>query len=377
MLCGCRQRNSARERCDEPGRGNAGNDRSRDGGAVPSAQPVRMVGAGGGGSDSRGARASGVHFWTPEGKRYIDFNSQLMCVNAGHGHPAIIKAIQDQAAALAYTNPFMASEARARLGAKLAEITPGDMDVFFFTNGGAECNENAIRIARAVTGRHKILARYRSYHGGTAGSLTLTGDPRRWAAEPGIPGVVHVLDPVSRHAARLGHGGAGPALPRGGDRARGAEAHRRVHPRDHQRHQRHHRPAGRLPAGRARAVRQARHPDDLRRGDGRLRPHRQVVRRRSLEGRAGPDDHGQGPDERLRAAWRRGHAPRYCRSLQGEGLQRRPHLQQPPAWLRHGAGHDQGLRGRGPDRERREDGRRDGPAAPGTGGEAPVGGRGT
>ena len=141
------------------------------------------------------ARARGIYFWTPEDKRYIDFNSQLMCVNAGHGHPRIIKAIQDQAAALAYTNPFMASEPRARLGAKLAQITPGDMDVFFFTNGGAEGNENAIRIARAVTGRHKILARYRSYHGGTAGSLTLTGDPRRWAAEPGIPGVVHVLDP--------------------------------------------------------------------------------------------------------------------------------------------------------------------------------------
>ncbi|MEZ5289922.1 MAG: aminotransferase class III-fold pyridoxal phosphate-dependent enzyme [Vicinamibacterales bacterium] len=141
------------------------------------------------------ARAKGVHFWTPEGKRYIDFNSQLMCVNAGHGHPAIIKAVQDQAAALAYANPFMASEPRARLGAKLAEITPGDLEVFFFTNGGAESNENAIRIARAVTGRHKVLARYRSYHGGTAGALTLTGDPRRWAAEPGIPGVVHVLDP--------------------------------------------------------------------------------------------------------------------------------------------------------------------------------------
>jgi taurine--2-oxoglutarate transaminase len=141
------------------------------------------------------ARAKGVHFWTPEGKRYIDFNSQLMCVNAGHGHPAIIKAIQDQAAQLAYMNPFMATEPRARLGRKLAEITPGDLEVFFFTNGGAEANENAIRIARAVTGRHKILARYRSYHGGTAGALTLTGDPRRWAPEPGIPGVVHVLDP--------------------------------------------------------------------------------------------------------------------------------------------------------------------------------------
>lgn len=141
------------------------------------------------------ASAKGIYFWTPEGKRYIDFNSQLMCVNAGHGHPAIVKAVQDQAAQLAYMNPFMASEPRARLGAKLAELTPGDMDVFFFTNGGAEANENAIRIARAVTGRHKILARYRSYHGGTAGALTLTGDPRRWGAEPGIPGVVHVLDP--------------------------------------------------------------------------------------------------------------------------------------------------------------------------------------
>jgi taurine--2-oxoglutarate transaminase len=141
------------------------------------------------------ARAQGVHFWTPEGKRYIDFNSQLMCVNAGHGHPVIIKAIQDQAATLAYANPFMATEPRARLGARLAAITPGDLEVFFFTNGGAEANENAIRIARAVTGRHKIMARYRGYHGGTAGALTLTGDPRRWAAEPGIPGVIHVLDP--------------------------------------------------------------------------------------------------------------------------------------------------------------------------------------
>ncbi len=141
------------------------------------------------------ARAKGVHFWTPEGKRYIDFNSQLMCVNAGHGDPRIIKAIQDQAATLAYANPFMATEVRARLGQKLAEITPGDIDVFFFTNGGAEANENAVRIARLVTGRHKILARYRSYHGGTAGSLTLTGDPRRWAMEPGLPGVIHVPHP--------------------------------------------------------------------------------------------------------------------------------------------------------------------------------------
>ncbi len=141
------------------------------------------------------ARAKGIYFWTPEGKRFIDFNSQLMCVNIGHGDERVVRAIQEQVAVLAYANPFMATEPRARLGAKLAEIAPGDIDVFFFTNGGAEANENAIKLARLATGRHKILARYRSYHGGTAGSMTLTGDPRRWAAEPGIPGVVHVLDP--------------------------------------------------------------------------------------------------------------------------------------------------------------------------------------
>lgn len=140
------------------------------------------------------ARAKGIHFWTPEGKRFIDFNSQLMCVNIGHGDERVIRAITEQASTLAYANPFMATEARARLGEKLAQIAPGDVDAFFFTNGGAEANENAIRVARMVTGRHKIAVRYRSYHGGTAGSLTLTGDPRRWAAEPGIPGVVRIPD---------------------------------------------------------------------------------------------------------------------------------------------------------------------------------------
>ena len=141
------------------------------------------------------ARAKGIYFWTPEGKRFIDFNSQLMCVNIGHGEPRVIKAIQDQAATLAYANPFMATEVRARLGQKLAQIAPGDIDVFFFTNGGAEATENAIRIARLATGRHKILARYRSYHGGTGAALTATGDPRRWALEPGFPGIIHVPHP--------------------------------------------------------------------------------------------------------------------------------------------------------------------------------------
>ena len=141
------------------------------------------------------ARGKGVYFWTPEGKRYIDFNSQLMCVNIGHGDERVIRAIKAQADALPYANPFMATEPRAKLGARLAELAPGDIDVFFFTNGGAEANENAMKIARAYTGRHKILARYRSYHGGTHGAMALTGDPRRWSTEPGVPGVIHVLDP--------------------------------------------------------------------------------------------------------------------------------------------------------------------------------------
>src|SRR5208337_4212491 len=107
------------------------------------------------------ARAKGIYFWTPEGKRFIDFNSQLMSVNIGHGDERVIRAIKEQAEALCYANPFMAHEP----GAKLAEICPGDIDTFFFTNGGAEANENAIKLARFFTGRHKIMARYRSYHG--------------------------------------------------------------------------------------------------------------------------------------------------------------------------------------------------------------------
>jgi taurine--2-oxoglutarate transaminase len=158
------------------------------------------------------AGAKGCWFWTPEGKRYLDFNSQLMCVNIGHGDERVIRAIAQQAETLAYANPFMATEARARLGRKLAEICPGDIEVFFFTNGGAEANENAIKIARQFTGRHKILSFYRSYHGGTAGSMMLTGDPRRWHSEPGMPGVVHVLNPY--HGVQRGWDTAEVALAR-------------------------------------------------------------------------------------------------------------------------------------------------------------------
>jgi len=139
-------------------------------------------------------RAEGIYFYAPDGTRYIDFNSQLMSVNIGHSDPRVVKAIQEQAAKLCYVTPGgMTTEPRARLGAKLAELTPGDIDVFFFTNGGAESVENAFKIARAYTGRYKILSRYRSYHGATAAAMAATGEPRSWA-QPPLPGMVHFAD---------------------------------------------------------------------------------------------------------------------------------------------------------------------------------------
>jgi len=140
-------------------------------------------------------RGEGIYFWDAEGKRYIDMNSQLMCVNIGHGDKRVIEAIKRQADELVYAGPGMATAVRARVGKMLADLTPGDLNRFFFTLGGAEANENAIRIARVVTGRQKIMVRYRAYHGATAGAISLTGDPRRWANEPGIPGVVRFFDP--------------------------------------------------------------------------------------------------------------------------------------------------------------------------------------
>src|SRR5512147_1981976 len=139
-------------------------------------------------------RAEGVYLYTPEGKRILDFNSQLMSVNIGHGDRRVVDAITAQATKLQYVQPAFATEVRARLGAKLAEIMPGDLDKVFFTLGRAEAIENAIKLARHVTGRYKILARYRSYHGATFGAMTLTGDPRRWSNEPGLVGVVRYPD---------------------------------------------------------------------------------------------------------------------------------------------------------------------------------------
>jgi len=139
--------------------------------------------------------AEGVYFWDATGKRYIDFSAQLMNLNIGHQHPRVIEAIKEQAERLCYAHPGLATEPRGRLGELLAEVTPKNLQKSFFCLGGAEANENAIKMARMYTGRRKILAHYISYHGATHGAIALTGDNRRWAVEPTMPGVVHVLNP--------------------------------------------------------------------------------------------------------------------------------------------------------------------------------------
>jgi taurine---2-oxoglutarate transaminase len=142
-------------------------------------------------------RAKGVYFWDVDDKRYLDFNSMTMCVNIGHGDERVIRAIQQQAAELAYAAPGMATKVRALASKAIADVSPGSkLTKVLFTLGGADANENAIKIARAHTGRHKILTRYRSYHGATAGAMAATGDPRRVVWEPNLmSGVVHFLDP--------------------------------------------------------------------------------------------------------------------------------------------------------------------------------------
>ncbi len=142
-------------------------------------------------------RAQGIYFWDVDGKRYIDFSSQLMNMNIGHGHPRVIAAITEQAEKLAFAYPGTAHEAKGQCAEKLAEVTPGDLNKVLFTLGGAEAIENAIKIARQYTGRHKIVTRYRSYHGATYGAATAGGDPRRLPNEPGISGIVRVHDPYA------------------------------------------------------------------------------------------------------------------------------------------------------------------------------------
>ncbi len=140
-------------------------------------------------------RAEGIHFWDADGKRYIDFCAGLLCINIGHGNQHVLGAMKEQMAKFTYVPPSFATEPKSRLAGMISEVTPGDLDHVFFTNAGAEAIENAIKAARKFTGRHKIYSRWRSYHGATAGAITLTGDPRRWYAEPGIPGVVKFFGP--------------------------------------------------------------------------------------------------------------------------------------------------------------------------------------
>jgi taurine--2-oxoglutarate transaminase len=141
-------------------------------------------------------RANGVYFWDVDEKRYLDFNSMVMCVNIGHGDERVINAISDQARELTFAGPGMATKPRAMLGKLLTEVVPQGLTKFLYTLGGADANENAVKLARAYTGKHKILTRYRSYHGASYGAIALTGDPRRYAWEPSVmPGVVHFLDP--------------------------------------------------------------------------------------------------------------------------------------------------------------------------------------
>jgi taurine--2-oxoglutarate transaminase len=143
------------------------------------------------------ARAEGVYFWDADGKRYIDWSSQLVNVNVGHGHPHVIKAIQEQIARLSFAHPGIATEPRARLAEMMAEIMPGDLNKVFFTLGGADAIENALKMARMSTGRQKVLGRYRAYHGATFGSMSVGGDVRRLPNEPGVPWTVHFHDPYA------------------------------------------------------------------------------------------------------------------------------------------------------------------------------------
>jgi taurine--2-oxoglutarate transaminase len=147
------------------------------------------------------AGAEGAHFWDDQGNRYLDFSSQLVNMNIGHQHPKLVAAIKEQADKLCTVAPIFANEARSEAARLIAELAPGDLDMVFFTNGGAEATENAVRMARGHTGRFKVLTTYRSYHGATNGAITLTGDPRRWPSEPGMPGVVKFWGPYPYRSA--------------------------------------------------------------------------------------------------------------------------------------------------------------------------------
>jgi taurine--2-oxoglutarate transaminase len=148
-------------------------------------------------SPTQVTEAEGVRFRTADGTEYLDLSGQLMCSNLGHSATKVADRMAEQAAEAAYIAPGYTTENRARLGAKLAEVTPGDLTKTFFSTSGTEAVEAAIKIARFYTGKQKIVSRYRSYHGATYGSISVTGDPRRLPAEPGIPGAIKAPDPYA------------------------------------------------------------------------------------------------------------------------------------------------------------------------------------
>lgn len=141
------------------------------------------------------AGGKGSVFWDADGKRYLDFCSQLVNLNLGHQHPRLVQAIKNQAEKLCTVAPSFANDARTEAARLIISHAPKGLERVFFTNGGAEAIENAIRMARLHTGRHKVMAAYRGYHGATAGALAATGEPRRWGSEPGVPGLVRYFGP--------------------------------------------------------------------------------------------------------------------------------------------------------------------------------------
>jgi taurine--2-oxoglutarate transaminase len=166
------------------------------------ANPVPVVGA------------KGCYFWDAEGKKYLDFSSQLMNMNIGHGHPKVIEAIKRQAEELAFIYPGCATRPRGEAAEKLSKIAPGNLKKVFFTNGGTDAIENAMKMARLVTGRQKVMTRYRAYHGATFAAMSAGGDPRRLPNEPGVPWIVRMLDPYAYRSPLYRH-----CTPAEGDRA--------------------------------------------------------------------------------------------------------------------------------------------------------------
>ena len=298
-------------------------------------------------------RAEGVYLYTPEGRRILDFNSQLMSVNIGHGDRRVIDAITEQATKLQYVMPGVRhGDPRRGSARSLRRSCPGDLDKVFFTLGGAEAIENAIKLARHHTGRHKVLARYRAYHGATFGAMTLTGDPRRWANEPGLVGVVRYAD-----THRWGEKEPRPVE----ESLQGLE--------DVIRYEGAHTIAAVFletivgtngilipPDGYIQGVREicTRNNilmvcDEVMAGFGRT-GRWFAVDHWDVDAR--PHDDGQGPDELVPAAGRRGDAPRDRRGLRDEDVLRRPDVLLAPGQPRGRARDDPGLRGGRPHRQR-------------------------